>query len=91
MSVGCHKNKNDNERPRGGAIVVIAKCPIPGKCKTRLAACLGDEKAALLARAMLSDVLVTLTKSVRTYIRSSPWSICRTRPFPDTSPFVLSI
>ena len=63
---GCHSNSNSYERPRG-AIVVVAKCPMPGKCKTRLGPFLGEEGAALLARGMLSDVLVTLTESVRFY------------------------
>jgi glycosyltransferase A (GT-A) superfamily protein (DUF2064 family) len=56
-------NDNDNERLRG-AIVVVSKCPIPGKSKTRLKPLLGEEGAALLARAMLSDVLVALSESV---------------------------
>jgi len=46
----------------GGAIVVFAKCPIPGASKTRLAPLLGPEGAALLAQAMLSDILVSLNE-----------------------------
>jgi glycosyltransferase A (GT-A) superfamily protein (DUF2064 family) len=45
-----------------GAIVVVAKCPIPGKSKTRLIPLLGPEGSARLARAMLSDVLVSLVQ-----------------------------
>ena len=45
----------------GGAIVVFAKCPIAGASKTRLAPLLGDDGAAALARAMLSDVLVSIS------------------------------
>jgi len=41
-------------------IVVLAKCPIPGKSKTRLIPLLGEEGSAALAQAMLSDVLLTL-------------------------------
>ena len=48
----------------GGAIVVFAKCPIPGASKTRLAPLLGEEGAASLARAMLSDILMTLSECV---------------------------
>ena len=44
-----------------GCIVVVAKCPLPGTSKTRLAPLLGSEGAASLARAMLSDVLVSLS------------------------------
>eukprot|EP00957_Ditylum_brightwellii_P176599 13450319-Ditylum_brightwellii.AAC.1 len=46
-----------------GAIVLVAKCPIPGKSKTRLTPLLGSDGAASLARAMLSDILVTLLSS----------------------------
>jgi hypothetical protein len=51
------------EEPKG-AIVVVAKCPIPGKSKTRLAPLLGAEGSAFLAKALLSDVLVTLSECV---------------------------
>lgn len=46
-------------RNTNSAIVLVAKCPIPGKSKTRLAKDkrLGNEGAADLARAMISDVL----------------------------------
>mmetsp|Transcript_12666 Transcript_12666/g.34949 ORF Transcript_12666/g.34949 Transcript_12666/m.34949 type:complete len:308 (-) Transcript_12666:51-974(-) len=47
---------------RDGAIVVVAKCPIPGKSKTRLAARYGKEGSAALARSMLCDVLTSLEK-----------------------------
>jgi hypothetical protein len=40
---------------RGGRILVFAKAPAPGFVKTRLAATLGDERAASLARAFLID------------------------------------
>jgi glycosyltransferase A (GT-A) superfamily protein (DUF2064 family) len=43
-----------------GVIVVVAKCPIPGKSKTRLIPLLGKEGSSKLAKAMLSDVLMTL-------------------------------
>jgi glycosyltransferase A (GT-A) superfamily protein (DUF2064 family) len=48
----------------GGAIVVIAKCPISGVSKTRCAPLLGYDGAASLAKAMLSDILVTLSECV---------------------------
>ena len=48
-----------------GTIVVFAKCPLPGSSKTRLAPLLGDDGAALLAQAMLSDVLSSLTSCDR--------------------------
>ena len=47
-----------------GTIVVFAKCPIPGKSKTRLSTLLGENGSALLAKAMLSDVLTSLTMDV---------------------------
>eukprot|EP00986_Skeletonema_menzelii_P005783 scaffold2144_cov149-Skeletonema_menzelii.AAC.3 len=51
--------------PVGGAVCVFAKCPIPGQSKTRLAPMLGEDGAASLATAMLSDILVSLTACVR--------------------------
>ena len=47
------------------AICVVAKCPIPGKSKTRLASTTGltDEGCATMAKAMLSDVLMTIHTS----------------------------
>ncbi len=39
---------------------VFAKCPTPGRSKTRLAPLLGEDGAASLATAMLSDILVSL-------------------------------
>ena len=42
-----------------GTIVVVAKCPTPGKSKTRLIPILGDA-AAILAKSMLSDVIKTI-------------------------------
>ena len=46
------------------SIVVVAKCPIPGKSKTRLARLLGEAGAARVAKAMLCDVLTTLSGHV---------------------------
>lgn len=43
-------------------IVVVAKCPIPGKSKTRLQPLLGEEGSSKLAKAMLSDVLLALSE-----------------------------
>jgi len=45
------------------AIVLVAKCPIPGKSKSRLVkdARIGNEGAVMLAKAMLSDVLYRVT------------------------------
>ncbi|KAL7511143.1 hypothetical protein ACHAXN_008041 [Cyclotella atomus] len=48
--------------PVGGAIVVFAKCPTPGATKTRLIPLLGEDGAAFLAEAMLSDILVSLSE-----------------------------
>lgn len=45
-----------------GSIIVVAKCPIPGKSKTRLIPLLGQDGSATLAKAMLSDVLMTLER-----------------------------
>ena len=43
-----------------GSVVVVAKCPIPGKSKTRLIPLLGEEGSVRLARSMLSDVVKTV-------------------------------
>ena len=40
-----------------GTIVLVAKCPLPGTVKTRLAKDFGFEKAASIAQAMLCDIL----------------------------------
>lgn len=44
-----------------GSVVVVAKCPIPGKSKTRLIPLTGVDGSAQLATAMLADVLSALT------------------------------
>ena len=46
-------------------IAVVAKCPIPGKSKTRLIPLLGEEGSVQLAKAMLSDVLTTISNCER--------------------------
>ncbi len=46
--------------PTDGAILVVAKAPIPGVAKTRLAASFGPEGAADLAAAALLDTLVAI-------------------------------
>jgi rSAM/selenodomain-associated transferase 1 len=46
-------------------IGVMAKAPVPGHCKTRLAAAIGDARAADLCRAMLLDTLDAITRDVR--------------------------
>lgn len=40
--------------------MVVAKCPIPGLCKTRLIPLLGEVGAAVLAKAMLKDVVMNI-------------------------------
>lgn len=49
-----------SEMPVQGCVVVFAKCPIPGKSKTRLIPLLGEEGSVRLAKGMLSDVLKTI-------------------------------
>ena len=44
-------------------IAVIAKCPIAGQCKTRLNPFLNADGSALLARAMLLDVLTSISRA----------------------------
>lgn len=61
---------DDGRGSPGSAIVVVSKCPIRGKSKTRLIPLLGEEGAATLAKAMLSDVLMTLTHCVSDEIRT---------------------
>lgn len=53
-----------SNEPLDGAIVVVAKCPMPGKCKTRLIPLLGEHGSAKLAKAMLCDILKTLATTV---------------------------
>ena len=47
-----------------GTIAVFAKCPIAGSSKTRLSSLLGDDGAADLAQAMLSDILCNISNYV---------------------------
>jgi glycosyltransferase A (GT-A) superfamily protein (DUF2064 family) len=47
--------------PSTNAIVIVAKCPFPGFSKTRLIPLFGMEGSARLAKAMLSDTMITLT------------------------------
>ena len=56
--------KRGNGNKGNGAIAVIAKCPIPGKSKTRLIPLLGLNGSVNLAKAMLSDILLTLDQCV---------------------------
>ena len=51
-----------------GSIIVVAKCPLAGKSKTRLIPLLGAEGSATLATAMLSDILQNLTILVCVHI-----------------------
>lgn len=60
---------NASQQP-GGAIVVVAKCPIPNKSKTRLIPLLGEEGSAKFAKALLSDVLVSLSTCVSRLCRT---------------------
>jgi rSAM/selenodomain-associated transferase 1 len=48
-------------------IGVMARAPVPGRCKTRLAASVGDSRAAELCRVMLLDTLASIE---RTFARS---------------------
>jgi uncharacterized protein len=60
-------------RPRR-AVVVIAKEPVPGGVKTRLAATLGDDGAALAAAAMLADTVAGMVA-----VDAEPW-VCFAPP-----------
>jgi uncharacterized protein len=53
---------------RGRALVVIAKEPVPGAVKTRLAATVGADGAARVAAAMLADTLAVMTQ-----VDADPW------------------
>ncbi len=52
-----------------GAIIVFAKCPIPGASKTRLSGLLGVDGSARMAKAMLSDVLLSLSHDVSACVK----------------------
>lgn len=47
--------------PASGRCLVVARAPVPGLCKTRLAADIGNDAAAALASAALLDTLDTAT------------------------------
>jgi rSAM/selenodomain-associated transferase 1 len=42
-------------------VCIFCRAPVPGRTKTRLAAAIGDERAAALSSAMLLDIATTLT------------------------------
>jgi len=44
-------------------LVLVAKLPIPGKCKTRLAAKIGDENAADFSRMCIFDLATSLSSA----------------------------
>lgn len=58
-----------------GRILIFAKAPIPGRVKTRLAATLGDEKAARLYAALVRHAVATAAEvelsPVRLYVEGS--------------------
>ena len=56
------------------ALVVIAKEPVPGAVKTRLAATLGDDAAARAAAAMLADTVAGMAE-----VDAEPW-VCFAPP-----------
>ena len=63
-------------------IVIMAKAPLPGLAKTRLAAAIGEEKATALARRMLWRALATARRSAL-----GPVELCTTpdEDFPDVT------
>lgn len=66
--VGRHTTNRmsiDDRSTASCTIVVVAKCPIPGHCKTRLIPMLGSIGAAALSKAMLADVLTSVDQCVR--------------------------
>lgn len=57
-----------NTQIPSGSIVLVAKCPIAGVVKTRLANDIGDKGAASFAHAMLCDVLRQVGLSVSRFV-----------------------
>jgi rSAM/selenodomain-associated transferase 1 len=53
---------------------VMARAPVPGRCKTRLAASFGDERSAELYAAMLADTLAAFSEvpGLRRVILAAP-------------------
>jgi uncharacterized protein len=51
--------------PRDDALIVMARYPRPGAVKTRLAAAIGDDAAAMLYRAFLDDLRARLSDASR--------------------------
>jgi rSAM/selenodomain-associated transferase 1 len=65
-------------------ICIFAKPPVAGRVKTRLAAALGAERAAALARAFLDDTIAT--------VRALPWAqvaLASTEPVSGDVPVLL--
>ena len=63
MSVANPLHSNEAFPPRDDdlTIVIFAKAPTPGRCKTRLARGVGNIRAARIYRAMLEHAVATLT------------------------------
>ncbi|MES1930616.1 hypothetical protein SADO_15239 [Salinisphaera dokdonensis CL-ES53] len=63
MSVAnpLHSNEAFPSRDDDLTIVIFAKAPIPGRCKTRLARGVGNTRAARIYRAMLEHAVASIT------------------------------
>jgi uncharacterized protein len=57
--------RGDADRHNGCAIAVMAKAPVPGRVKTRLAPPLGPDAAAALSAAFLRDITENITLAAR--------------------------
>ena len=67
-------------------IVVMARQPVPGSTKTRLAAALGDETAASLYAAFLLDTIATCRRVARLLVTYAPDSPDAALYFRDIAP-----
>lgn len=77
MMSSPHTPKRPNAQPQT-ALIVFAKCPVPGAVKTRLTPALSPEEAARLYEAFLRDALhqyLDLDVTVRLYLAPSGASV----------------
>src|SRR5438309_545795 len=76
------KFQNSNLNPRWGviestrgmkpAILFFVKHPTPGKVKTRLAACVGNEEAGMIYRRLVEEICALLPRDAQVFVVFDP-------------------
>lgn len=74
MAIRCGLKKRDQKMSKDRAVVVLAKNPIQGQVKTRLAKSVGDERALEIYKELYRHTLETMRKvpDCQLYVYQSP-------------------